>query len=1022
MIAAALCNCSVGLITFSKNKDIINKASYGNENPQQLLNNPKVSYLLNTTTKLQVITDLKEYSFPNENTVQNINLPYQFYAGFPLTSQEGEHFGTLSVWNTTPLNLSEIQKNSFLALSSQIIELLSAQNSLNQKLTINDHSAKLKFIEGVLNDGNIGQWELDLTTLEFKLNHVSKRIMGYDREEFIDLKFKTFLTIVYQDSVAESLDLLEKIGNNEIDSYEHTIRIKHKKGYWSWTKIIGKVVKRNSKGGPLVLAGSMQDVHDFKTTELQLNTIIETINCVAFRHIFFKDGTQEVVHMTKGASRLLGLTEEEFNKDYKTGWKHVHKDDREYLTKILEKSITSLEEWQHEWRVIHSDGTIRWHSGIGKPVKNINGSVSVDTVIIDVTAAKNREEQLNSLNNKLIQAQKIAKLGYWEFDLVNDTEYWSDKIYDIFGLEKDVTFPSREVIKKMVFEEDVPEIIRKRKEAAETNTEFFTENRVKKPDGTVIWIRQIGNYTKDKNGVPIKFEGTIQDITSSKLMSIELEESNQRYNYVTKATSDAIWDLDFVKGTLFWGDNYEKLFGHPLHDSAVDELKYWESKIHPEDRERVIQSFNFSIGQGEDNWEEAYRFKNFDSTYSNVVDRAFIIRNEKGDAVRMVGAIQDVTESIKSIEEIKQSNDRFKMVSEVTNDAIWDWNLLHDTYYQGPGYQNLFGYDSEKGEVGFSFWSEKVHPEDLGEVLAVTDKLFKEKTQSYFKTEYRFLRKDGTYAYVVNKGSVLRNDDGEVIRMFGAMQDVTESKMYEASLKQLNQDLEKQAVELSRYNQELEQFAYVVSHDLQEPLRMISSFLMLLEKKYTTVLDDEGKKYIYFAVDGAKRMRQIILDLLDLSKVGRTNEVVESIDLNLVIAEIEGRFNQVIKDKEAQIHVSKMPVIQSYKVLLEQLFQNLIGNALKYQKDGVKPIIKIDYTEELTHHKFSISDNGIGIESQYFDKIFVIFQRLHGRNQYNGTGIGLALVKKIIDYVDGEIWVESEIGEGTTFLFTIKKV
>ena len=766
----------------------------------------------------------------------------------------------------------------------------------------------------------------------------------------------------------------------------------------------------------------MQDVHDFKTTELQLNTIIETINCVAFRHIFFKDGTQEVVHMTKGASRLLGLTEEEFNKDYKTGWKHVHKDDREYLTKILEKSITSLEEWQHEWRVIHSDGTIRWHSGIGKPVKNINGSVSVDTVIIDVTAAKNKEEQLNSLNNKLIQAQKIAKLGYWEFDLVNDTEYWSDKIYDIFGLEKGIVEESREFIKKMVYEDDMPEILRKSQAAIATNSEFFTENRIRKPDGTIIWVRQIGNFTKDKSGNPIKFEGTIQDITEYKLIALELEESIQRYNYVTKATSDAIWDLDFVKGTLFWGDNYKKLFGHPTHTTAEDDLAYWESNIHPDDRVRVIDSFNLCIENGEDIWEQEYRFKNITDQYSNVVDRAFIIRNEKGDAVRMVGAIQDVTEKIKSIEEIKQSNERFKMVSEVTNDAIWDWNLLHDTYYQGPGYQNLFGYDSEKGEIGFRFWSEKVHPDDLGEVLAVTDKLFKEKTQSYFKTEYRFLRKDGTYAYVVNKGSVLRNDDGEVIRMFGAMQDVTESKMYEASLKQLNQDLEKQAVELSRYNQELEQFAYVVSHDLQEPLRMISSFLMLLEKKYTTVLDDEGKKYIYFAVDGAKRMRQIILDLLDLSKVGRTNEIVEAIDLNHVIVEIENRFNQVIKDKEAQIHVSKMPVIQSYKVLLEQLFQNLIGNALKYQKDGVKPIIKIDYTEELTHHKFSISDNGIGIESQYFDKIFVIFQRLHGRNQYNGTGIGLALVKKIIDYVDGEIWVESEIGKGTTFLFTIKKI
>ncbi|WFO14673.1 ATP-binding protein [Cellulophaga baltica 4] len=168
-------------------------------------------------------------------------------------------------------------------------------------------------------------------------------------------------------------------------------------------------------------------------------------------------------------------------------------------------------------------------------------------------------------------------------------------------------------------------------------------------------------------------------------------------------------------------------------------------------------------------------------------------------------------------------------------------------------------------------------------------------------------------------------------------------------------------------------------------------------------------------------MRQIILDLLDFSRVGKSEEELVALDLNEILAEVSLIFQQEIIDKEATLIIPELPTINSYSLLILQLFQNLIGNAIKYQKEGVKPVIEVTYEELVTHHKFSVSDNGIGIDSEYFDKIFVIFQRLHGRNQYNGTGIGLALVKKIIENLKGKIWVTSKKGEGSTFYFTIKK-
>lgn len=222
-------------------------------------------------------------------------------------------------------------------------------------------------------------------------------------------------------------------------------------------------------------------------------------------------------------------------------------------------------------------------------------------------------------------------------------------------------------------------------------------------------------------------------------------------------------------------------------------------------------------------------------------------------------------------------------------------------------------------------------------------------------------------------------------------------------------------------NKQLEQFAYVASHDLQEPLRMITGFLSQLEKKYNDKIDDRGKQYIHFAVDGAKRMRQIILDLLDFSRVGKEKSKPVLLDVNEVISEATVLLRNQIASKKASIHYKNLPEIVTYHSPLIQVFQNLIGNALKYSKEEVAPIIEITAEEQDKEWKFAVKDNGIGISQEFNEKIFIIFQRLHHKSEYSGTGMGLAIVKKIIEGLGGKIWVESEEGKGSTFYFTILK-
>lgn len=257
-----------------------------------------------------------------------------------------------------------------------------------------------------------------------------------------------------------------------------------------------------------------------------------------------------------------------------------------------------------------------------------------------------------------------------------------------------------------------------------------------------------------------------------------------------------------------------------------------------------------------------------------------------------------------------------------------------------------------------------------------------------------------------------RNDAGEVIGVIGMSLDITERRLQEEQLKKF-------MILLQKSNEDLEQFAYLASHDLQEPLRMITSFLTMLNEKYSAVIDDDGKKFIHFAVDGAKRMRLIIQDLLEFSRISRSNYQAEQVDTNEVVNDIKFILKIPVEEKKAIIRSDKLPVIQFYKVPLRQIFQNLIENALKYNKEGIPPEIDIAAQEFDDHWQFSVADNGIGIDEAYFDQIFVLFKRLHNKDEYSGNGIGLAASKKFIEYKGGKIWVES--GKGSIFYFTVPK-
>lgn len=240
--------------------------------------------------------------------------------------------------------------------------------------------------------------------------------------------------------------------------------------------------------------------------------------------------------------------------------------------------------------------------------------------------------------------------------------------------------------------------------------------------------------------------------------------------------------------------------------------------------------------------------------------------------------------------------------------------------------------------------------------------------------------------------------------------------------KEAEEQLQLQTFELGRANAELEQFAYVASHDLQEPLRMVASYVQLLAQEYEGQLDDEAKEYIGFASEGAKRMQLLINDLLDLSRVGRTETKFEEVDSKAIFEDVCHDVKAMIEENKAELIVHDLPVVRAIPRLLQQVMQNMLINALKYRKKDVDVIFEVKAETKEDGWLFSFKDNGLGIDPRHFERIFLIFQRLHSRKDFPGSGVGLALVKKIAEQHQGKVWVESKLGEGSTFYFYIRRV
>jgi PAS domain S-box-containing protein len=593
------------------------------------------------------------------------------------------------------------------------------------------------------------------------------------------------------------------------------------------------------------------------------------------------------------------------------------------------------------------------------------------------------------------------------FDEKGKFTYVSAACKEILG------YKTKEVIGKIYLDFVHPEDVERSFEATKNikkgvgTTNF--ENRVFRKDGSIANLVWSSRWeASDK-----RYYCIARDATEKKLSEANLKASEEKYKTLFYNHSIPSWIYEI--GTFQLLEVNEAAIEHYGYTQAeflhlkLENLLF-EGEI--ERHRRLSEQKDFYNQKHKGLWK--HKKKNGEIFYAEISSNSI---DYQGKRARLILSI-DRTEQIIAEQELRKSNERFLFLSQATSDAMWDWDLQTNKVSWSEGLNKMFAFDNTQEPNQVDWRYNNLHPEDR-ERVETKIKFHLENNIPQWEDEYR-MKAGNSFKYIYDRGYIIYNEKNEPVRMIGAMQDLTERKAHENMLQNLNNSLEKRAKELAESNEELERFAYVTSHDLQEPLRMVTSFLQLLEKRYKDKLDNKANEYINYAVDGAERMKQLILDLLEYSRVNSSKAEVEEVDVNNIIEDLKLTYKTFLSQTKGTINFTNLPKVEGNKTQILQLFQNVIGNAIKY-RSSLPPVINISFEEENGFYKFAIADNGIGIDPKFFHKIFIIFQRLHNREEYSGTGIGLAICKKIIDKHGGRIWVESNPGQGTTFYFTLPK-
>ena len=518
-----------------------------------------------------------------------------------------------------------------------------------------------------------------------------------------------------------------------------------------------------------------------------------------------------------------------------------------------------------------------------------------------------------------------------------------------------------------------------------------------------------------------------QDITERKRAEEALKESeriiSEQFEKLNEAQHIAMigsWEWNLQTNHVWWSDETYRIFG-VTPQNFVPSFEANGKFIHPDDVANYGKSFEHSFQTGEP-LDVELRLVTNDGLLKHCNGKGKIISDDSGQPIRFVGTMMDITERKQIEEALQESKSRYDIAMQFSKDGLYDWNLITNEIYYSPGWKKMVGYENEELINDFSVWELLTEPKDVKNTMKMVNELI-EKKRDGFEMDFKMKHKQGHWVDILSRANAIFDEKGKAVRIVGTHVDITDRKLAEEEIRKLNAELEGRVAlrtaQLEASNKELEAFSYSVSHDLRAPLRHVSGYVELLNKQFQSDLPEKGQHYLNSIGDSVHIMGMLIDDLLQFSRTGRMEMHKSDLDMNEIVKEVKELLSKDNPDRKIEWVLGKLPTVNGDEAMLRLVWMNLLSNAVKFTRIRKIARIEIGVRKENKELVFFVRDNGVGFDMQYAHKLFGVFQRLHSTEEFEGTGIGLANVHRIVLRQGGRTWAEAEPDNGAVFYFSI---
>jgi PAS domain S-box-containing protein len=731
----------------------------------------------------------------------------------------------------------------------------------------------------------------------------------------------------------------------------------------------------------------------------------------------FLSATSEIIYrMSPDWSEMRYLQGKHFiadQEDSSPAWldKYIFPEDQPKVMAAIRNAIQAKINFELEHRVRRVDGTPGWVFSRAIPILDPAGEIiEWFGAAVDITARKQAEAALRTSEQRYRTLFDAAPIAVFVCDTNAVILDYNRRAVELWGRE-----PARGVDKhcgsvrlwlpdgRQLPHEQSPvvDVLRTGEPA------FDVEVYIERPDGSRLPVLVNFAALKDANGEVTGAMASFVEISQRKRAEEAMRQSEarardreERLNMALAASATGTFRWNPYTGTfLEFDQNLKRLFGFKP-DEPVRVTEDFISRVHPDDVAALIPAVD-ACRRGAD-FEMEYRAILPDGSVRWIYDRAKMERDSTGAPTYLVGACTDITQRKQAEQSLQESEQRFRALANTIPNLAWVANADGWIFWYNERWYEYTGTTPEQMQ-GWGWQS--VHSPD---VLPLVLERWKRSlaTGEPFEMTFPLRGANGRFRPFLTRVMPLLDDRGRVVRWFGTNTDITEQKSMEEALRRANSDLE--------------QFAYSASHDLQEPIRNICLYADIIKRRYAHALDSNGKESLDFLVAATLRLEALIGDLLAYTRAATIpHEPSQVADANMALKAALSNLAESIRRAHAEIHAGELPKLPVQQVELQQLFQNLIGNSIKYRKDDLPPRIVIRAERGNGMWRFSVQDNGIGIAPEYHEQVFGLFKRLHGGAKYAGSGIGLAICRKIVERRGGRIWIESNEGEGATLFFTL---